>query len=129
MPSLYFLHPLFYISNKLQKVVEVTLIAFVQSSSKGAYYIGHVRVSPNSNVTHCDLTTRRSFIEHCTTVHNMKFRTKSGATISAPTVLQKSAQAAAVAAAAQAAQAAKRKADIQPVIYQPKILKRLSFPN
>ena len=50
--------------------------------------------------------SRRSFIEHCTTVHNMKFRTKSGATISAPTVLQKSQQAAAAAAA-------KRKAETE----------------
>ena len=37
----------------------------------------------------CVCICRRSFIEHCTTVHNMKFRTKSGATISAQTAMQK----------------------------------------
>lgn len=45
----------------------------------------------NKKCSSCSITfdSRRSFIEHCTTVHNMKFRTKSGATISAPTVPQK----------------------------------------
>ena len=47
----------------------------------------------NKKCSSCSITfdSRRSFIEHCTTVHNMKFRTKSGATISAPQVLQKTA--------------------------------------
>ena len=42
----------------------------------------------NKKCSSCTITfdSRRSFIEHCTTVHNMKFRTKSGATISAPAV-------------------------------------------
>jgi hypothetical protein len=45
----------------------------------------------NKKCSSCTITfdSRRSFIEHCTTVHNMKFRTKSGATISAPTIPQK----------------------------------------
>merc|ERR1719295_2124876 len=45
----------------------------------------------NKKCSSCKITfdSRRSFIEHCTTVHNMKFRTKSGATICAPSVLQK----------------------------------------
>ena len=45
----------------------------------------------NKKCSSCSITfdSRRSFIEHCTTVHNMKFRTKSGATISAPTLPQK----------------------------------------
>ena len=45
----------------------------------------------NKKCSSCTITfdSRRSFIEHCTTVHNMKFRTKSGATISAPTLPQK----------------------------------------
>ena len=45
----------------------------------------------NKKCSSCTITfdSRRSFIEHCTTVHNMKFRTKSGATISAPSLPQK----------------------------------------
>jgi len=39
----------------------------------------------NKNCSSCSQSfpTRRNFIEHCTTTHNMKFRTQSGATISA----------------------------------------------
>ena len=40
----------------------------------------------NKHCSSCTISfeSRRSFIEHCTTVHNMKFKTKSGLTISAP---------------------------------------------
>ena len=39
----------------------------------------------NKHCSSCTISfeSRRSFIEHCTTVHNMKFKTKSGLTISA----------------------------------------------
>lgn len=42
----------------------------------------------NKTCSSCTITfdSRRSFIEHCTTVHNMRFKTKSGATISGNTV-------------------------------------------
>ncbi len=44
----------------------------------------------NKKCSSCNITfdSRRSFIEHCTTVHNMKFKTKSGFTISAPSIMQ-----------------------------------------
>jgi hypothetical protein len=44
----------------------------------------------NKSCSSCNITfdSRRSFIEHCTTVHNMKFKTKSGVTISAPSMLK-----------------------------------------
>ncbi|TRY71884.1 hypothetical protein TCAL_08435, partial [Tigriopus californicus] len=44
----------------------------------------------NKDCSSCNITfeTRRSFIEHCTTVHSMKFKTKSGITISAPILQQ-----------------------------------------
>ena len=37
----------------------------------------------NKTCSSCNIAfeSRRSFIEHCTTVHNMRFKTKSGATI------------------------------------------------
>ncbi|XP_071743490.1 uncharacterized protein [Lepeophtheirus salmonis] len=40
----------------------------------------------NKTCSSCTITfaSRRNFIEHCTTVHNMKFKTKSGLTIQAP---------------------------------------------
>ncbi len=40
----------------------------------------------NKRCSSCNIAfvNRRGFIEHCTTVHNMKFKTKSGMTISAP---------------------------------------------
>ena len=73
----------------------------------------------NKKCSSCTITfdSRRSFIEHCTTVHNMKFRTKSGATISAPTVPHK---------IVQQQQALKRKTDVKDVgiIHQ-----RNQFPN
>ena len=42
----------------------------------------------NKTCSSCNITfdSRRSFIEHCTTVHNMRFKTKSGVTISGDTV-------------------------------------------
>jgi predicted transcriptional regulator len=42
----------------------------------------------NKRCSSCNIAfdSRRSFIEHCTTVHSMKFKTKSGITISAPTL-------------------------------------------
>ena len=40
----------------------------------------------NKNCSSCEISfeSRRGFIEHCTTVHKMKFKTKSGLTIAAP---------------------------------------------
>ncbi len=48
----------------------------------------------NKKCSSCNITfdSRRSFIEHCTTVHNMKFKTKSGATISAMSVMKQQQQ-------------------------------------
>ena len=42
----------------------------------------------NKTCSSCTITydSRRSFIEHCTTVHNMRFKTKSGVTISKSSV-------------------------------------------
>ena len=42
----------------------------------------------NKRCSSCIITfdSRRSFIEHCTIMHAMKFKTKSGQTISAPFV-------------------------------------------
>ena len=42
----------------------------------------------NKTCSSCTITfdSRRSFIEHCTTVHNMRFKTKAGVTISGNTV-------------------------------------------
>lgn len=42
----------------------------------------------NKRCSSCNISfdSRRSFIEHCTILHNMKFKTKSGQTISAPVV-------------------------------------------
>lgn len=42
----------------------------------------------NKRCSSCIITfdSRRSFIEHCTIMHGMKFKTKSGQTISAPFV-------------------------------------------
>ena len=44
----------------------------------------------NKTCSSCNITfnSRRSFIEHCTTVHNMRFKTKSGATISGELLIQ-----------------------------------------
>lgn len=45
----------------------------------------------NRRCSSCNIThiSRRSFIEHCTIVHSMKFKTKSGVTISAPTLQER----------------------------------------
>ena len=48
----------------------------------------------NKTCSSCTITfdSRRSFIEHCTTVHNMRFKTKSGVTISNNTVQKRLAE-------------------------------------
>ena len=74
----------------------------------------------NKKCSSCTITfdSRRSFIEHCTTVHNMKFRTKSGATISAPSLPQKVPQ----------QQVLKRKSDVTDAVNFGQIQKS-SFPT
>jgi len=46
-----------------------------------------IKDKTNKSCSPCDteFDSRRFFIEHCTTVHNMKFKTTSGVTIAAPT--------------------------------------------
>ena len=39
------------------------------------------KTNKTCSVCNIAFASRRSFIEHCTTVHNMRFKTKSGATI------------------------------------------------
>ena len=74
----------------------------------------------NKKCSSCTITfdSRRSFIEHCTTVHNMKFRTKSGATISAPSLPQK----------VQQQQVLKRKSDVTDAVNFGQVQKS-SFPT
>ncbi len=72
----------------------------------------------NKTCSSCTITfdSRRSFIEHCTTVHNMRFKTKSGATISGNTVqkrLQDEAMKRKLEIERQTQQTLKRKAEVE----------------
>eukprot|EP00095_Tigriopus_kingsejongensis_P008992 maker-scaffold783_size97670-snap-gene-0.20 protein:Tk08992 transcript:maker-scaffold783_size97670-snap-gene-0.20-mRNA-1 annotation:"hypothetical protein HMPREF1544_09400" len=64
----------------------------------------------NKACSSCEITfeSRRGFIEHCTTVHSMKFKTKSGITISAPTLQHPM----------------KRKLNSEPIVDLPKRIRR-----